>query len=49
VEKGVAAGKTYTGLRVLNPTERVDEVARLLAGEVITETARAQALSLLKS
>ena len=49
VEKGVAAGKTYTGLRVLNPTERVDEVARLLAGEVITETARAQAISLLKS
>lgn len=49
VEKGVAAGKTYTGLRVLNQTQRVDEVARLLAGEVITETARAQALSLLKS
>ncbi|NDD50348.1 MAG: hypothetical protein EBZ34_02815 [Flavobacteriia bacterium] len=49
VEKGQVAGKTFTGLRALEATERVDEVARLLAGEVITETARAQALSLLKS
>lgn len=49
VEKGQVAGKTFTGLRALESTERVDEVARLLAGEVITETARAQALSLLKS
>lgn len=49
VEKGVAEGKTYTGLRSLTEGERVDEIARLLAGEVITETARAQALSLLNS
>jgi DNA repair protein RecN (Recombination protein N) len=49
VEKEVASGKTSTRLRTLQATERVDEVARLLAGEVITETARAQALSLLKS
>ena len=49
VEKGVAAGKTFTGLRTLEQAERIDEVARLLAGEVITDTARAQALSLLNS
>ena len=49
VEKGVTGGKTSTGLRTLKSEERIDEIARLLAGEVITETARAQAISLLNS
>ena len=47
VEKWVEAGQTHTGLKVLTDPERLEEVARLLAGEEITETARAQARSLL--
>ena len=47
VEKWVEAGQTHTGLKVLTGSEREEEVARLLAGEEITETARAQARSLL--
>lgn len=47
VQKWVEAGQTHTGLQVLSASERVEEVARLLAGEEITETARAQARSLL--
>jgi DNA repair protein RecN (Recombination protein N) len=49
VEKSSISGKTTTGMRTLSHDERIEEVARLLAGDVITETARAQALSLLKS
>ena len=49
VEKFSTSGKTTTAMRTLCHDERIEEVARLLAGDVITETARAQALSLLKS
>ncbi len=49
VVKWVEAGQTHTGLKVLSPEEREEEVARLLAGEEITATARAQARSLLST
>lgn len=49
VQKWAEAGQTYTGLQILQPAERIEEVARLLAGEEITETARAQARSLLST
>ena len=49
VQKWVDGSKTHTRLKVLSAAQRVEEVARLLAGEAITDTARAQAQTLLKS
>ncbi|MEX0969143.1 MAG: DNA repair protein RecN [Paracoccaceae bacterium] len=47
VEKAVTAGQTETRVRPLAAPERVDEIARMLAGDSITEAARAAAQSLL--
>ena len=49
VEKWVEDGQTHTGLTILDAVAREEEIARLLAGEEITDTARAQARSLLFS
>ncbi len=43
VEKSVANKKTVIALRKLNADERVEEIARMFAGEEITETARTHA------
>jgi DNA repair protein RecN (Recombination protein N) len=43
VEKSVAGKKTVINLRKLNPDERIEEIARMFAGEEITETARIHA------
>jgi DNA repair protein RecN (Recombination protein N) len=40
VHKRVQRGRTVTEVRSLDPNERVEEVARMLGGETITDTAR---------
>jgi DNA repair protein RecN (Recombination protein N) len=48
VEKTVADGATRTTARVLNDAERREEIARMLAGEVITDAARQAADALME-
>jgi DNA repair protein RecN (Recombination protein N) len=47
VEKTVTDGETRTRVTPLTPAARVDEVARMLAGETVTDEARAAARALL--
>jgi DNA repair protein RecN (Recombination protein N) len=47
VEKRVAKGATLSTVVPLNPDERVEEIARMLAGDTVTEAARAAARELL--
>lgn len=48
VTKEVKRGRTYTLIKRLNEEERVDEIARMLGGEEITETVRAHARELIE-
>jgi DNA repair protein RecN (Recombination protein N) len=48
IEKTVAADRTYTSVRPLGFEERVEEVARLMAGSRLTEASRASALDMLR-
>ncbi len=47
VEKSVEKGKTSIAVRELDATEKIDEIARMLAGEQITDAARANARTML--
>ncbi|MBI5707218.1 MAG: DNA repair protein RecN [Armatimonadetes bacterium] len=47
IEKTESGGRVATSLRALSPSDRVEEIARMLAGEEIGETARAHAVELL--
>ena len=47
VAKSTSAGSVRTSVRALNPQERADEIARMLAGESVTTEALAAAQSLL--
>ena len=47
VEKAVKAGMTTSNVIPLSPMERVDEVARMLSGDTVTDAARAAAEALL--
>ncbi|WP_128513742.1 DNA repair protein RecN [Tabrizicola thermarum] len=47
VEKRVAGGQTLSTVTALPPGERVEEIARMLAGDTVTEAARAAARALL--
>jgi DNA repair protein RecN (Recombination protein N) len=47
VSKQVGRGRTATRVEPLNATARREEIARMLAGETITEAARAAADDLL--
>ena len=47
VEKSVSEGMTTSNVVPLAPTERIDEVARMLSGDTITDAARAAAEALL--
>ena len=47
VSKQVAKNQTRIGVKVLNKTEQVEEIARMLAGETITDTARQHAKEML--
>ena len=40
IEKKQTDGKTYTSVRALDIEERVDEVARIMGGEVVTEATK---------
>jgi len=47
VEKSVNGKRTFIRLRELSKTEQVDEIARMLAGETVSETAREHAREML--
>ncbi|MEO5988398.1 MAG: DNA repair protein RecN [Candidatus Eisenbacteria bacterium] len=47
VAKRVTSGRTVTRIEALEPNERVEELARMLAGERVTDTTRRQARELL--
>ncbi len=49
IEKREAAGRTKTFVRLLNPDERTEEIARMLSGAKLTETSRQHAEQLLKA
>jgi len=48
-KKEVKSGETRTRVEALDPAERLDEVARMLAGDTITHEARAAARALLEA
>jgi DNA repair protein RecN (Recombination protein N) len=48
IEKQVVSGRTVTTVRPLSAGERVDEIARMSGGLVITETTRKLAIELLR-
>lgn len=48
VEKTIGKSRTTIGVRPLDETERVEEIARMLAGETITDAARENARVLLR-
>jgi DNA repair protein RecN (Recombination protein N) len=48
VRKRVERGRTITEVKVLGADERVEEVARMLGGETITDTARRHAREMVK-
>lgn len=47
VEKQVADGRTFTGVRLLDGEERVEEMARMLGGATVTERTREHARELI--
>jgi DNA repair protein RecN (Recombination protein N) len=47
VDKRVAAGRTSVRVESLDPAERVEEIARMLAGDRVTATTRRQAREML--
>ena len=47
VEKRIVAEQTLSTVLELDPSDRVEEIARMLAGDIVTEAARAAAKSLL--
>jgi DNA repair protein RecN (Recombination protein N) len=48
VEKRLNGSRTETDIRSLNPQERIQEIARMLGGAVITETTRKHAAEMLE-
>ncbi|HLQ18362.1 MAG TPA: DNA repair protein RecN, partial [Tabrizicola sp.] len=48
VEKRVEKGQTLSTVTGLGSEERVEEIARMLAGDTVTEAARAAARALLQ-
>jgi DNA repair protein RecN (Recombination protein N) len=49
VYKEVSGGRTETIAKHLNESERVQELSRMLGGEIITDTARRHALEMLEN
>jgi DNA repair protein RecN (Recombination protein N) len=47
VQKRIENEMTLSTVVLLNPDERIDEIARMLAGDVVTDEARGAACSLL--
>lgn len=48
IEKQVDGGRTYTSIRVLAPEARVEELARIISGDNVTDIARANAEEMLR-
>jgi len=48
VQKSIERGRTLTSVRALSSEDRVDEVARMLGGETITDAARRHAREMVK-
>jgi DNA repair protein RecN (Recombination protein N) len=48
VEKREEKGRTRTGIRLLGPAERTEEVARMLSGARLSETSRRHAEQMLE-
>ena len=48
IEKREAAGRARTMVRALSPSERTEEIARMLGGKAITETTRRAAKEMLR-
>ncbi|MBQ4240073.1 MAG: DNA repair protein RecN, partial [Oscillospiraceae bacterium] len=48
IEKSVSAGRTYTSVRTLENEERIREIARIISGENITDTALRNASEMLE-
>jgi len=49
IEKDIATNRTTIAVRELNKEQQIEEVARMLAGEKITEASRANAREMLKT
>lgn len=49
IEKAERSGRTHTGVRRMEPSERVEEIARMLSGASLTETSLRHAEQMLKS
>jgi DNA repair protein RecN (Recombination protein N) len=47
VHKRVEGGRTITAVETLSSSDRVEEIARMLGGEVVTDTARRHAREML--
>ncbi|MBP0985787.1 MAG: DNA repair protein RecN, partial [Oscillospiraceae bacterium] len=48
IEKSVSDGRTYTSVRTLDDDERIHEIARIISGENITDTALRNASEMLQ-
>jgi DNA repair protein RecN (Recombination protein N) len=48
IEKAQKSGRTHTGVRQMEQTERVEEIARMLSGASLTETSLRHAEQMLK-
>jgi DNA repair protein RecN (Recombination protein N) len=48
IEKAERSGRTHTGVRRMEPTERVEEIARMLSGASLSETSLRHAEQMLK-
>jgi DNA repair protein RecN (Recombination protein N) len=49
VEKQIVQKRTVTQVRLLTPSQRNEEVARMLAGVTVTKSARAAAAEMIES
>lgn len=49
ITKEVSGGRTATLIHILDPSERIEETARMISGQAITDTTRAHAAEMLKS
>lgn len=49
ITKTVADGRTTTCIQPLDPSDRIEETARMISGKAITDTTRAHAAEMLKS
>ena len=47
IEKRISGGRTFSGVSLLDETNRTEELARIIAGSEITQAARESAKALL--